>query len=112
MNKYHNRKITKDGEVFDSAKEYRRWCELKALAKAGKIRNLQRQVRFELIPSQKVNGKVMERPCAYVADFTYFEGADMVVEDVKGYRKGTAYDVFVIKRKLMLMLYGIKIREV
>lgn len=112
MNKYRNRKVLKDGAVFDSMKEYKRWCELKALANAGKIRNLQRQVKFNLIPSQTLNGKVVERPCTYVADFTYFEGASMVVEDVKGYRNGSAYALFVIKRKLMLMVHGIRIREV
>lgn len=111
--KYHSRKITRDGETFDSVKEYRRWCELKLLARAGKIRNLQRQVKYELIPSQKVNGKVVERPCNYVADFVYLDNQGnnawkLVVEDTKGFRTKD----YIIKRKLMLYNHGIRISEV
>jgi hypothetical protein len=50
--KYHNKKITRDGETFDSIKEYRRFCELSLLAKAGKVTDLKRQVKFVLIPAQ------------------------------------------------------------
>ena len=52
MSKYHARKITRDGETFDSQKEYRRWCELKLLERAGEIQGLRRQERIELIPAQ------------------------------------------------------------
>ena len=48
--KYHNRVLdTPDGK-FDSAKEYRRWQELKLMQRAGEIYDLQRQVPFVLIP--------------------------------------------------------------
>ena len=50
MSKYHSKKITIDGMTFDSQKEYKRWCELRLLEKAGEITNLQRQVPFEVIP--------------------------------------------------------------
>ena len=53
MNKYNNRKVKVGGEVFDSRKEYDRWRELCLLQKAGKITDLERQVKFELIPAQR-----------------------------------------------------------
>lgn len=110
MSKYHSRKITKDGMTFDSVKEYRRWCELLLLEKAGQITELQRQRPFELIPSQRINGKVVERACNYIADFTYFRVSDgqWVVEDTKGFKTKD----YIIKRKLMLHVFGIRINEV
>ena len=108
VSKYHSRKITKDGMTFDSVKEYRRYCELSLLERAGAIADLRKQVKFELIPSQRVDGKVVERPCTYVADFVYQEGGKTVVEDTKGFRTKD----YIIKRKLMLQVHGIRIREV
>ena len=105
--KYHSRKITKDGMTFDSVKEYRRFCELHLLERAGAIADLQRQVKFELIPSQRVDGKVVERPCTYVADFVYQENGKAVVEDTKGFKTPD----YRIKKKLMLYIHGIQIRE-
>lgn len=89
-----------------SAKERARAAELRLLERAGKIQNLSEQVHFELIPAQEG-----ERAVFYIADFTYWENGKFIVEDVKGYRKGSAYALFVIKRKLMLYRYGHKIRE-
>lgn len=112
--KYNARKAVVDGITFDSQKEAARWRELALLQRLGKISGLQRQVTFELIPSQKVGGKVKERACRYVADFVYYPSGEAVpvVEDVKGCRKGAAYAVFTIKRKLFLQKYGIAITEV
>lgn len=110
MNKYGSKKITADGLTFDSRKEYFRWHELSLLEKAGKITGLQRQVRFELIPSQKIDGKVVERPVHYIADFVYKQGGNTVVEDTKS--PATRTPVYVVKRKLMLSVYGIRIKEV
>lgn len=108
MNKFGAKKITApDGQKFDSVKEYHRWGCLRLMERAGVISDLKRQVRFELIPRI---GE--ERACNYIADFTYLENGKLVVEDVKGYKKGAAYELFVIKRKLMLWIHGIKIREV
>lgn len=112
MNKYGN--IKSNG--FDSKKEERRWNELLLLQRAGKISGLKRQVPFVLIPTQYENGKCVERSVSYKADFTYYEHKDgtpvLVVEDVKGYKDGSAYAIYAIKRKLMLQKYGIRIREV
>jgi hypothetical protein len=108
MTKYHNRKITRDGETFDSVKEYRRWCDLKLLEKAGLIADIKRQVKFELIPSQKIDGKVVERPVNYVADFVYEQDGKTVVEDTKGFRTKD----YILKRKMLLYFHGIRIQEV
>ena len=106
--KYGNKKLTIDGEVFDSRKEYIRYRELVLLQRTGQISDLKRQVKYELIPSQRVGGKVAERACTYVADFVYTENGKTVVEDTKGFRTKD----YIIKRKLMLYVHGIQIREV
>lgn len=56
MSKYHNQTVTVDGITFASIKEYRRYRELCLMERAGEIDNLERQVKFELIPTQKKNG--------------------------------------------------------
>lgn len=105
--KYHAKKVELDGMVFDSMKEAARWRELVLEQRAGAIKDLRRQVKYELIPAHK--GVVRsERACAYIADFTYYRGGEFIVEDVKGVRT----EVYKIKRKLMAAKYGIEIREV
>lgn len=113
-NKFNAKKVQAMGLTFDSAKEARRWRDLFWLQNGGVIRNLQRQVKYVLIPAQyDDNHKMIERAVTYVADFVYTdEHGQLVVEDVKGYKKGPVYAVFVIKRKLMLKMYGIRVREV
>lgn len=109
MNKYHNKKIVYAGEMFDSRKELNRYIELLFLQKAGKISGFRRQVKFELIPALRdAQGRTAERACCYIADMVYTENGKTVVEDVKGVRT----DVYKIKRKLMLWVHGIQIREV
>lgn len=108
MNKYRN--VKSDG--FDSQKEKRRYDELLWLEKAGKITNLQRQVPFILIPRQDdENGKMIERPVTYISDFVYQQDGQQIVEDVKSAitRKNKDY---VIKRKMMLFIHGIRLHEV
>ena len=114
MNKYKNKKITYCGMEFDSVKEVRRYAELVALEKAGIIHNLECQVKFELIPAQKLSKPVRmlsgyvkrtERKVIYIADFVYVKEGQTIVEDTKGYET----EVFKIKRKLMLYRYGIQV---
>ena len=107
-NKYKSRKVVVDGITFDSQKEARRFRELCLLEKAGRITELERQVKFELIPSQRIDGKVVERPCTYIADFVYLENGKKVIEDTKGFKTKD----YIIKRKLMLERYGIRIKEI
>ena len=104
--------MTVDGIRFDSQKEAKRYQELLIMQKAGLIRGLERQKRFLLIPSQRIGKKVVERECVYVADFVYLKEDKVIVEDVKGYKGGGAYQVFTIKRKLMLQKYGIRVIEI
>lgn len=105
--------------MFDSLKEARRYGVLKALEKTGEISGLRRQVEFLLIPEQREpdtigarggvhKGKLLERKCSYVADFTYVRDHKLVVEDTKGIR---THD-YIIKRKLMLHIHGIRVQEV
>ena len=108
MSKYKNRKWELDGQTFDSQHEARRYQELRYLLRTGIISNLQRQVPYELIPSQKRDGRVVERPVKYIADFVYTENGEEVVEDAKGVRTKE----YIIKRKLMLWQYGIRVKEV
>lgn len=103
MSKYKNRKTVIDGIAFDSKKEAARYGELQLLDKAGSIQDLRLQVPFELIPKQ-----AGERAARYIADFVYTENGKTVVEDVKGVKT----DVYKIKKKLMLAVHGIRIREV
>lgn len=108
MTKYGNRKVIRDGIEFDSIKECQRYCELKLMQRAGVISDLQMQVPFELIPTQRIDGKVVERPVTYIADFVYKQDGQKVVEDTKGYKTPE----YIIKRKLMLYVRGIRIREI
>lgn len=122
--KYGAKKVTVDGLTFDSKKEANRYRELKILEKIGEITNLQMQVKYVLIPAQRepdtvgkrggiIKGKLIEREVSYIADFVYTDvNGNRVVEDVKGYRGGGAYEVFKIKRKLMLYIQKIKVEEV
>ena len=111
-NKYGNRKVVIDGIPFDSQREANRYSELRLLLRAGEIRNLRQQVPFELIPAQRIGGKVVEKACHYIADFTYEQRKgdtwEKVVEDAKGCRT----EVYRIKKKLMLYVHGIRIVEV
>lgn len=126
-NKFNAKKIqTADGEIHDSRKEANRWGELLLLQKAGEISDLRRQVKYQLLAPQyeeverfgkkgqplKPSRRLLERGVDYIADFVYKKDGEVVVEDIKGYKRSRAYDVFVIKRKLMLMIHGIKVQEV
>ena len=108
--KYGNHKVTtEDGLTFDSKAEYRRWNELLLLVKINEIKDLKRQVPFELVPSQVSPDGTKLRPITYLADFTYLNSAgEFVVEDPKG--ASTAE--WVIKKKMMLHVHGIWVREI
>lgn len=105
--KYRAKKTVVDGITFDSAKEALRYSELRVMEKAGLISNLERQVKYELIPPYVANKKTVFRACNYVADFRYVENGETIVEDVKGLKT----DAYKIKAKLMAWIYGIVIRE-
>lgn len=103
-----------------SKKEHNRAVQLKLWQRAGVISNLREQVPYELIPAQygdcgtDLRGKpvrvCVEKSCKYIADFVYTdnETGQTIVEDTKGVRTKE----YIIKRKLMLYLHGIRIKEV
>lgn len=116
-NKLNAVKTTLDSIEFASKDEAKRYAELKMLQAAGEISDLQMQVKYVLIPSQRGdNGKVIEKECSYIADFVYFDtrANKTIVEDVKGYTNpaSATYAKFVIKRKLMLYIHSIRVTEV
>lgn len=110
--KYGAVKTIADGKVFASAIEARRWQELELLQAAGQIRNLQRQVPYDLV----VNGQHI---CTYIADAVYEldsvpgypDSWITVVEDTKSKPTRKKRD-YSIKRKLMRACHGIEIQEV
>lgn len=101
--KYRN--IKTDG--YASKKEARRAWDLKLLERAGTIANLRFQVRYILIPAQYEDGRCVEHACIYIADFVYDEGGKTVVEDAKGLPTRD----YIVKRKLMLFVHKIRVRE-
>lgn len=108
-NKYNNQKTMIDDILFDSKKEAERYCVLKVFAQMGKIKNLRRQIRIELIPKT-----ALTRARYYVADFAYTDMASgkEIFEDVKS--EITAKDkVYRLKKDLLLWRYpGIEFREI
>ena len=115
-NKFKAKKVRFNGMVFDSQHEYEEWSRLRLLERAGIIHDLRRQVKYVLIPAQyeqpeggKKRGKLLEREVAYYADMVYTDcDGKLVVIDAKGVRTKD----YIIKRKLMLLLKGIRIVEV
>jgi hypothetical protein len=100
-NKYNNHKITTvDGQKFDSKREYNRYQELILLQRSGLIADLQRQVKFQIVP--KING--VKRARFYIADFVYTEGGRKIIEDVKSpiTRKESTY---TLKKDLIKWQY-------
>lgn len=123
--KYLAKKAEADGIQFASKKERDRYLFLKSQERQGLISDLQMQVPFVLIPAQyeevktitkrgkeKIIKKLIERKTCYVADFVYAKDGEVVVEDVKGYKQGQAYQIYALKRKLLLWVHGIKIVEI
>lgn len=121
----NNERVTVCGISFDSKWEADRYLQLLYLQQQGVIRDLQLQKKFELIPAVREpdtvgkrggvkQGKVIERAVYYVADFVYVKGGETVVEDAKGYddTSSAMYKVFIIKRKLMLWRFGLRVKEV
>lgn len=109
--------IMPDGSVkrFASAKEAARYRELLMMERSGRISRLKTQVEYQLVPKQRRADGKWEQPVKYIADFEYRdEAGNKVVEDVKGYDdpKSAAYRLFTVKRKLMLHVHGLTIKEV
>lgn len=101
--KFGNIKTTIDGIVFDSAKEAKRYVELRYLQMVGEISELELQVPYEL----QVNGK---KVASYVCDFKYKRDGETIVEDCKS-PITKKHPVYRLKKKLMKSVHGIDIQE-
>lgn len=110
-NKYGNKKVTVDGIKFDSQLEANRYCELKILERAGEIKDLRRQIKFELQPSYIKNNKSIQS-INYIADFVYYDvnKKKFIVEDVKS--EATKTQVYKLKKKLFEYKYDLEIKEI
>ena len=120
-NKYHAKKVTICGIDFDSKKEGMRHLLLKDMERRGEISDLRLQVPFQLLPAiyedevvqlktkTKVEKRLVQRAVHYVADFVYTDKDGIQhVEDTKGLRLPD----YVLKKKMMLAILGIKITEI
>lgn len=123
--KYHNKKVEYAGISFDSKKEMKRYVFLKDMEDKGVIENLERQVRFVLIPSitedrivhlktkDKVVKKTIQLAITYTCDFRYVHDGVTIVEDIKASPKSAALDkVFLIKEKLFRWRFGFAIKRI
>lgn len=109
-NKYKNKKMIIDNIEFDSHKEGFRYIDLRLLERQGLIKDLRRQVCFELQPSYKKKGKTI-RAIYYIADFVYYDMSEkkLIIEDTKGYRT----DVYKLKKKIFEYKYpDLEIKEI
>ena len=118
-NKYHAKKVEFDGIKFDSKKEGLRYLKLKSLEEEGKISNLRRQVKYELLPAiyqektiklktkEKIKRTCIQRAVNYMADFVYEFDGKTIVEDCKGLKTKE----YLLKKKMMLSILGIEILE-
>ena len=106
VSKFRSQRVDEDGLTFDSKKEAKRYKELRLLLKAGEIGYLARQVEFPLM----IEGRKL---ASYIADFTYTDAktGEMIVEDVKS-EVTRKLPVYRLKRKMMWLQKGIKVREV
>lgn len=106
MNKYHNKKCIYKDMMFDSKKERDYYVILEMMLKNNQITDLKTQVKFELQPSFKFNGKTI-RSINYIADFTYVKNGKLIIVDTKGYRT----EVYKLKKKMM-QYKGLEIKEI
>lgn len=90
------------------------YAELEARRRAAdpseRVVAIERQVKFELIPAQRLMG-VSEKGIRYIADFVveYANGRREVIDVKSPHTRKLA--VYVIKRKLMLWRHGLRVIE-
>ena len=121
--KYGNSKVEYQGIKFDSKREMQRYIILKDAENKGLISDLRMQVKFELIPAVKETyiqhlktkdkecTRTLQLPITYTCDFAYIKDNELVIEDVK-ISKSMLPKEYVLKKKMMFALKGIKIREI
>ena len=104
-NKFNAIKTLVDGITFDSRHEAEVYTNLRIQQSLGQITNLQTQVPLQVI----VHGVHV---FTYTADFRYVRDGKECWCDAKGYRKGTAYQLFKLKQKVIAASMGINVEEV
>ena len=121
--KYNNKKIVNEFGTWDSKKEFQRWLVLKEAEAQGLITDLQRQVKFELIPAvredyvvhlktkDKIKTRTLQLAICYTCDFTYYKDGEYIVSDVKASPKMLPKE-YVLKKKILFALKGILVKEV
>ena len=100
--KYGNHRVEVNGMKFDSKHEAEVFLQLDARRRAGELKCVLRQVPFDLPGGIR-----------YMADFVAI-GADMSVEGVYDAKSEITKKnrTYINKRKQVLAIYGIEIREV
>lgn len=109
-NKYKNKKVTTNGIIFDSVREYKRYKELKLLERANIIKELELQKKF-ILQSSYINAEGKRvREISYIADFYYYDipKNKYIVEDTKGFRT----EIYKLKKKMFEYKYNLTIKEV
>lgn len=121
--KYGNKKAEFQGLSFDSKKEMQRYLILLDAQRQGLINDLQRQVKFELIPAitedyiehlktkDKVKTRTIQLAINYICDFTYMKDGRLVVEDVKA-SKHMLTKEYQLKKKMLFAIHGLVVKEV
>lgn len=121
--KYNNKKVVYQGISFDSKKEMERYIYLLDAQKKGVITDLQRQVKFELIPAvreeyiehlktkDKVKTRTLQLAITYTCDFSYKKDGELVIEDVKASPKMLPKE-YILKKKLLFAIHRISIKEI
>lgn len=121
--KYRNEKVTFQGISFDSKKELQRYLFLLDAERRGVISDLQRQVKFELIPAiteeyvehlktkDKIKTRTLQLSVTYICDFTYIKDGQMVIEDVKSSPSMLTKE-YQLKKKMLYAIHRLSIREI
>lgn len=106
--KMHNTPTEYKGQKFQSIKEARRFGYLLLLLEKGVISDLRLQHNITITEGYTKPDGQRVRPQVYKADFSYIKDGKRVYEDTKGYRTR----VFINKKKAVMDIHGIDIKEV
>ena len=108
-NKYNNKITIVDGIKFHSEGESKRYTQLKRYEQLGRIKNLELQKKYTLVPRIKKQDGSINEPLVYIADFFYFNVITQkeVTEDFKGRRT----QGYIDKAKQMKNIYDIEVYE-
>jgi hypothetical protein len=107
MSKYNNIRTVIDNISFMSKREAERYRELKMFERCGSIQDLKLQPKFVLQEGFIDRDGVKHSKISYIADFSYIDRGELVVEDVKGMKTS----IYKLKKKLFLFKYNYKFIE-